>query len=197
MKTLIALLAALSLLGCPSLHGCPLRAHEASRRYRNTDAGLSFLVPKGWHAARGEPAYVFNYPPSEPAPQGLLPENGAAVTIVPFKSFLRAHPTAKLDDWIKWNTRIKQRDIQRKNYPCLGGDGGTPHICAEVRSVFQITPHDPQLVRINYYFKVNGDFYRSQLEYYKGDPNAESYLSALKHITESIEPIGKRDDARR
>lgn len=161
-------------------------SEPSQHKYINRDYGYVFAVPRGWKVEQDPVPYIFNYPRSQAGPQGLLPEGGAAVRIIPMELFSTRSFGKDLESWVGWNTRTHSRDVQRENLQCIAGGIAQAHICVKVRSVFQLAPEDPPTTQVSYYFVLNGRYFRAFLEFHDGDRSAEKYIQALKFICESI-----------
>lgn len=154
-------------------------------RYENKRYGYTFAVPNGWRVERGDTPYIFNYQGGDEGKPSEIPEHGAGVRLLPMEVFVRDGYGETLDEWIRWNTRIKQRDIVREDLQCDEARGRA-QICSKVRSISQITGQDPAFVYVSYYFLLDGNYFRAFLAYREGDVNGKSYESTLKAITLSV-----------
>lgn len=180
--------AATHLLLCLICLAVASLGQSADQQYANASYGYRLVVPAGWRidpGYRGEVPYIYNFPRYLAGPQGQLPDNGAAIQIIPFEMYVGTY-VKSFDEWIRWRSRIGQREIKRRDFSCQAPDKTDARVCAEVRSISQLTPEDPPLVDISLYFTLEGKYFCAFLEYNDGDRKADSYLSVLRSITDSV-----------
>lgn len=161
---------------------------STERTYVNAPYGYRFVVPAGWRVNpgyEGKVPYIYNFPRYLAGPQGQLPDDGAAIQIIPFAMYVGTY-VKSFDEWIRWRGRIGQREIKRQDLSCQSPDKERPRVCVEVRSVSQLTPEDPPLVDVSLYFILDGKYFCAFLEYGEGDHKADSYLSVLRSIVDSV-----------
>jgi hypothetical protein len=154
--------------------------------------GYELRLPKSWNisvADSGVPVF-FNYPRAEALPQGLIPDHGAEIYLIPFAA-LRGTTRAKdLKEWIQINTRREHSRIHVTQVPGALEEESAPHNVFRVTSDFERDPQDgiPQR-EIDYYFQLNGEGFRLRLVYWKGDPRSTYFESVQQAIFRSIRAV--------
>ncbi len=161
------------------------------KRFVSDQYGYSLRVPKRWHvsvSANGIPVF-FNYDPKILLPQGLFPEHGAHIFLIPFTGVRPMVRGKGMSEWIKFNNSIGCSNIVINRLLVPKPSEKKPSNVVEVHADFQRDPQDEVLERVvDYYFTLHGEDFRLMLEYWKGDAKSAHFESVLDEIFGSIEP---------
>lgn len=158
----------------------------AVKYYTNSRFHYSLAVPAGWNAEESSDIpYISNYPASEAEPQGQLPPGRAAILIIPLELFRKAGITT-IDQWIQSNMQVAEHRVATKRASNSTSDQGRASVQEIVRSVSQLTPQDPKIQELRYYFLLGGNVYQAFLKYRVGDHRAASYEDTFKKVVGSV-----------
>jgi hypothetical protein len=146
-------------------------------------------LPRSWNvsvAGSGVPVF-FNYTTAAVLPQGLIPDNGADIYLIPFAALRGITGATDTEEWIRLNRTRDHSNVTIRRLPSPGGTERVPRNVFEVKSDFERDPQDGKLQReVNYYFELHGDSFRLRLLYWKGDPRSSYFESVLDSIFRSI-----------
>ncbi len=161
----------------------------AQRNFTSDRFRYALTVPIGWNlleSPSGVPV-IFNYPRAKGLPQGLIPDGGADIYLVPESVVAPVTPAGGLDEWIRSNESTSHSDI-RVSRPVVRTKGtNAPQDLVKVEADYERSPDDGMLqTEVNYYFRLHGDGFRLRLLYWKGAPKASSFRAALVGILNSI-----------
>jgi len=166
----------------------PLSATE-QKTFTSAKYGYKVRLPKTWNvsvSAAGIPVF-FNYDPSEALPQGLIPEHGAEIYLIPFANVQPVTGTKNLTDWIQFNNARGRSNIVVKRLSTSRSER-EPHDAVEVDSDFERDPQDEVLQRVtDYYFTLRGEKFRLMLVHWKGDQQSAHFRLVLDSVFRSIE----------
>jgi hypothetical protein len=158
--------------------------------YLNTKFNYRLSLPPGWNTSvsGSEVLTIFDYKPEEALPQGLFPDGGSEIWVVPFAG-LEAFTKAKtLDEWIAFNAARNHSGVSTRDRADLSRGGNSPDGVVEVDADFERSPDDDALQHeVNYYFTLRGKMFRLMLIYWKDNPNAARLRSVCESVLESVQ----------
>ena len=148
-----------------------------------------FLVPPKWHIAvsgSGVPV-LFNYKESEGAGQGLFPEGGANISLIPFEVVGPVLGVKTMNDWIERNLATDHENVSLPRVIETDATKRSPQHVIEVEADFvRPVPDDELHHEVNYYFTLRGAMFRLMLVYWKDSPQAAEFRSVCQSILRSI-----------
>jgi hypothetical protein len=166
-----------------------LAASGAVKHFVNSQFGYELDVPTGWNLDQtpsGVPV-LFNYKRSMAGPQGLFPEEGAEIRVIPFKAVQIVTRAHIMDQWIKDNYGADYRNVSQKKLPDAGASPKVPRNITEVQADFERDSQDNELQRdLSYYFTLNGNAFRLRLLYWKKNPHREQIETVCRSVLGSI-----------
>jgi len=128
---------------------------------------------------------------AEGGPQGLFPDHGAEIYVVPFAAVRAVVSAGTMAEWISRNITPDHGAVSIKRLSQPRGDESAPGNIVEVEADFQRGSHsqeEPQH-ETSYYFTLRGAMFRLRLSYWKGDPRSAKHRSACLSILQSIRAI--------
>jgi hypothetical protein len=167
----------------------PLPAAE-QRTFTSSKYGYRLRLPKTWNvsvSANGIPIF-FNYDPKDALPQGLFPEHGVDIRLIPFAVVQPITKGDSLKEWIQFNSALGYSNMVIRQLPTPNRSERTPVDVVVVHADYQRDPQDEVWERAtDYYFTLHGERFRLMLEYWKGDPQSAYFESVVDSIFRSIE----------
>ncbi len=134
VRLILALFVALTALGAVK--------HFVSKQFK-----YELDVPAGWNIDQtpsGVPV-LFNYKSSMAGPQGLFPEDGAEIRLMPLQEVQVVTNARTMDEWINHNYGPAYRNVSKKRLPDFGANGREPREITEVQAEFERDPIDEEL----------------------------------------------------
>ena len=160
-----------------------------TRTYVSSQFKYKLTVPTHWNievSGSGVPV-IFNYALSEGGPQGLFPENGANIFLIPLEAVKVVTGASTMDEWIRRNLAADHKNVTIRHIPSPSGSDRAPQNVVEVQADFERNPQDDQLQReLDFYFTLRGSMFRLMLVYWKDSPHAAELRSACESILRSI-----------
>jgi hypothetical protein len=148
------------------------------------------LVPAGWNTSVSGSGVltIFDYKPEELLPQGLFPDEGSEIRVVPFAG-LEAFTKAKtLDEWVVFNLARNHTGVSSKRRADLSKGEDSPQGVVEVEADFERNVQDGGLQHeLNYYFTLRGKMFRLMLIYWRDNPQASTLRSTCAAVLASIQ----------
>jgi hypothetical protein len=167
-------------------------APAAARAYLNRQFGYRLTVPAGWNIAvppSGVPV-LFNYAQGSALPQGLIPDGGAEVYVIPYQAVELVTSARDLESWIAANSAMWHTNVRTSSAAPWAKDDGAPQEIVKVDADYERAPEDETLQsEVNYYFTLHHRGFRLRLLYEKGDPHGSSFNSALLAVLHSIKAL--------
>jgi hypothetical protein len=164
-------------------------AGDQAKSFVNSKFGYKMMVPAKWDmdlSGSGVPV-LFNYKRSEGGPQGLFPEHGAHLFIVPLTVVQPMANAKRIDEWIQFNLRTSHEDPLIRQVPDLDPGEGGPRNIVEVQADFIRDEQDGERQReFNYYFTLRNTAFRLMLLYWKSNPQGRSFQSTAEDVLRSI-----------
>jgi hypothetical protein len=165
-------------------------AAEEQKAFTSGEYGYRLRLPRSWNVSvsgNGIPT-IYNYDPKDALPQGLFPEHGADILLIPFAVVQPATKGHTLTEWIHSNTAHGYSNVVVKQVSSPNGSKHRPSDVVEVRADFRRAPDDEELQRtVCYYFTLHGMKFRLMLEYWKDDPRSAYFESVLDAVFRSLE----------
>lgn len=157
--------------------------------YDSSQFKYQFVVPPKWHlvvSGSGVPV-LFNYKESEGAGQGLFPEDGANISLIPFEVVSVVTSAKTMDDWIQHNLGTDHKNVSLPRAVEIYGTNRSPQNIIEVEADFVRDVQDDELQHeVNYYFTLRGARFRLMLLYWKDNAQAAKLRSICQSILRSI-----------
>ena len=164
-----------------------------AHNYVSSRFKYQFVVPAKWHLAvsgSGVPV-LFNYKESEGAGQGLFPEGGANIFLIPFEAVSAVTSAKTMDEWIKNNLAPDHTNVTLPRAIEIYGGKRSPQNITKVEADFvRPVPDDEMHHEVNYYFTLRGAMFRLMLVYWKDSPKAAEFRSICQSILRSIKSTG-------
>jgi hypothetical protein len=181
-------LAVAVLCGAVAVAGALALGAGAPRIYSNSRFHYRLEVPPNWNISVAESGVVtfFNYDERDSGPQGLFPEPGAEITVIPLDAVAAVVTANTVDEWIAANLTRGHALISRRSLPSGAAQDSARDI-VNVEASFERDPQDEQLQHeTNYYFTLHGAEFRLRLLYWKGDSSSANYRGACERILRGI-----------
>jgi hypothetical protein len=167
----------------------PQASLSQSRSYVSAKFNYRLLLPPGWNmsAAGSDVLMIFDYKQTEALPQGLFPDRGAEIWVIPFAGLEAITKAKTMDEWIAYNAGHNHSGVSTKHRPDLSKGGNSPNEVVEVDADFERDPQDEGLQHeVNYYFTLRGKMFRLMLIYWKGNPQASHLRSVCESLLGSV-----------
>lgn len=162
-----------------------LPAH-AQRIYKDSKYHYSLQVPAGWNLDVNDSVPIlFNFPPSQAGPQGLFPDHGSEIFLIPLAEVQAVVNAKTVDEWIHGNLTRDYSAISISQLPAEHGDKA-PQSITKVEADFQRGPDEELQREISYYFALRGHLFRLILRYWKDDSRAARHRAACLSVLGSI-----------
>jgi hypothetical protein len=172
-----------------------LPASGNDKEYTNSKFGYRLTLPPRWNIdipESGVPV-LFNYKRNQGGPQGLFPEGGANIYLIPLAAVEITTPAKTLDDWIKRNLERDHKNTLIKQLHEADNSERAPQNIIQVQSDFIRDSQDEEPQReVSYYFKLNGAAFRLMLLYWKQDPNGPRLQAICESVLRSIRTLKER-----
>jgi hypothetical protein len=166
-----------------------LTASAAVKHFVSSQFGYELDVPTGWNVDQtpsGVPV-LFNYESSMAGPQGLFPEKGAEVRVIPFETVQIVMHARTMDEWITHNYGAAYRNVSQRKLPDVGASLKEPQNITEVQADFERDSQDEELQHdLSYYFTLNGAAFRLRLLYWRDNPHRAELETVCKSVLRSI-----------
>jgi hypothetical protein len=166
-----------------------LPASATDREYTNSKFNYKLTVPARWNIDPPESGVpvLFNYKRSEGGPQGLFPNGGANIYLIPLTAVQPTTPAKTLDEWINQNIEHDHKNASVKKRHDVAGDEKGPQNVVEVQSDFVRDSQDQESQReVSYYFSLNGATFRLMLLYWKQNPHGARLQAICESVLRSI-----------
>jgi hypothetical protein len=172
----------------------PAAPRDASLRrrvYVNEEYRYRLSVPVGWHvsvAPGGEPVVIFNYNPKAALPQGLIPEHGAEIYVVPFAAVEPVTGPVAPDQWIDLVDKRDRTNITVKRIASLYNSPDSPQDIVGVQADFKRSRQDDGLQReLSYYFRLRDAGFHLIMYFSESDQAhapqwADAFLAVLRSM---------------
>lgn len=178
MASSITLLAAVALI---RLQG------SGRSSYSSAEFHYTLEVPSRWNIDINGPIPVlFNFKRSEGGPQGLFPDHGAEISLIPLAGVQVVVSAGTMDEWIGKNLGSDHSAVSIKRLPAGRTDESTPRDVVEVEADFQRAPEEDLQHETNYYFALRGALFRLRMLYWKDDSRAAGHRLACLSVLHSI-----------
>ncbi len=166
----------------------PQLTADTSRAFVNSKFHYALKVPGGWNAEGQDIPVLFNYRASEGGPQGLFPDHGAQITLIPLAAVQAVVDAGTMDEWIKRNLASNHTNVSIRHLPAPEDNRAlTPRDIVEVEADFERDPQDDMLQHeVDYYFYLRGAPFRLRLLYWKDDKQSSGHRAALQYVLRSI-----------
>jgi len=154
--------------------------------------GYRLSVPRGWHVAvsPSDIPVLFNYDQSKALPQGLIPEGGAEIYLIPYEAVEAVSPAGDLKEWIVANSALWHTNVRSRPVTSWTKDPSYPQQITRVDSDYERAPEDNELQsEVNYYFVLHGRGYRLRLLYAKGALRSSYFNSAGDSVLRSVRAL--------
>ena len=146
-------------------------------------------IPAKWNMdvpESGVPV-LFNYKRSEGGPQGLFPDHGANIFLIPLDAVKINTNATTLDEWIHRNLQHDHSSSSIKQLPDLDPNPRSPRNIVEVWADFVRDEQDEEKQsEVNYYFTLNGAEFRLMLLYWKDDHQGKYFQSTAESLLRSL-----------
>jgi hypothetical protein len=146
-------------------------------------------IPVKWHisVAKSGVAIAFNYDLSRALPQGLIPEGGVEVYVVPLAAVEPVTEAKTLETWAEGNLSVGHTNVSTAHLPNFSNTDNTPHNILEVEADFRRYEQDEDVQReISFYFTLKGKPFRLMTLFGKDDPKAAYFRATSESIFRSI-----------
>ena len=157
--------------------------------YASSRFKYQFVVPPKWHIAvsgSGVPV-LFNYKESEGAGQGLFPDGGANISLIPFEVVGPILGVKTMNDWIERNLGTDHKNVSLPRAIEIDGTKRSPQHIIELEADFIRSAQDDELQHeVDYYFTLRGEMFWLTLVYWKDSPQAAEFRSVCQSILRSI-----------
>ncbi len=154
--------------------------------------GYRLEVPGGWHVAvppSGVPVF-FNYDESKALPQGLIPDRGANIYLIPYEAVSRVTQARDLQDWIQTNSEQWHTNVRTSRVAAWSSSETAPQEIVKVEADYERAPEDEERqAEINYYFVLHGSGFRLRMLYGKGDPRSSYFKTVADSLLRSIKTL--------
>jgi len=164
---------------------------EAARTYSNSERGYRLTYPASWHISvvpgKGGPT-LSNYDLAKAPGHGVLPPDAAEIFLLPHSDLANIDHSTNPREWAS-------EDARRFAFGATTmepiANSGNPDISDVLRVAFdyQETGYNVQQKYLTFYFRLNADLFKIELNYWRGDPKAGSYEQALISILRSIRRV--------
>jgi len=135
---------------------------------------------------------LFNYQRGREGPQGLFPDDGAQIYLIPFEVVSVVTNAKTFDEWIHQNlwpdhTNVSLRHIPDTTTRSRETSVRSPRNIVGVQADYERDPHDGLLQHeIDYYFTLGESMFRLRLLYWKGNPREAALRSIFDAVFRSI-----------
>jgi hypothetical protein len=160
------------------------------RSYLSPKFNYRLLLPPGWNtpASVSDVLMIFDYKPTEALPQGLFPDGGAEIWVIPFEEVGAITKAKTMEEWIAYNAAHGHTGVSSRRRADLSKGGNSPDGVLEVDADFERSPQDDGLQHeVNYYFTLRGGMFRLMLIYWKDNPQAAHLRSVCESMLGSIQ----------
>lgn len=168
-------------------------AHAAgARTFTSQRFGYQLSVPRDWNIAvpPSDVPVLFNYDESKALPQGLIPEGGANIYVIPYEAVGLVTSARDLQDWIQINSRMWHTNVRTSRVASWSRDERLPQRITKVDADYERAPEDEALQsEINYYFVLRGAGFRLRMLYGKGDPRSSYFNSVIGVVLRSVRAL--------
>lgn len=171
---------------------------EATKRFISTDFAYELAYPSDWNldvSPLGIPIF-YSFRPEQGGPQGLFPEDGAIIEIIPSDVVLPITNATTLENWIRSTyDHDVYTNVKTRRLPKTRPVDGVPHDIIRVSADFERDSDDGRLQRdISYYYRLDDKVFRLTLLYWKGNPKAKApqYESLAESVLRSIRVEGHK-----
>ena len=182
-RVYLLLLTVFGIAGLSPLHAAGPRVIE------NRKFGYRLSVPEEWNVVvppSGVPV-LFNYDKKKALPQGLIPEGGAEVYLIPYEAVRLVAGANRLEDWIQANGRESHTNVRTERVASWTKDESSPQGITRIVADYQRAPEDEELQsEVDYYFTLRGAAFRLRMLFWKGDPRSSDYNSVMVAVLRSI-----------
>jgi hypothetical protein len=180
--------ALLWVMGFASLTASAI-ADAQPRTYTSARYNYRITVPEGWHISvpKSGVATFFNYELKEAGPQGLFPEDGAEIYLIPYGAVETVASSKTLRDWIQHNLTADHANVEIREIPASNRGSSGPQNVIEVTADFQRDSQDYEPQReVDYYFTLDKQMFRIMLLYWNDNPQGPFLQSICDSMLRSI-----------
>jgi len=133
---------------------------------------------------------ISNYPASGALPQGLIPDAGADIFLIPYEAVEAVARAGDLENWIESNDAMWHNKARTRRLPSWTNDESYPQQIFRVDADYERAPEDGTLQsEVNFYFLLHRAGFRLRMLYWKGDSHRSSFNSALQEVLHSIRAL--------
>ncbi len=159
--------------------------------YSNSEHGYRLTYPASWHISvapgKGGPT-LSNYDLARAPGHGVLPPDAAEIFLLPHSDLGNIDHSSNPREWASADARrFAFGATTMEPIPNLGN----PDISDVLRVAFEYKQngYDVQQKYVTFYFRLNADLLKIELNYWEGDPKAGSYERTLISILKSIRRV--------
>jgi hypothetical protein len=164
------------------------------REFTSPKFGFRMTLPPKWNIVVSESGVpnVFNYDPNDALPQGLVPQGGANIYLIPFGAVEAMNNAKLLDEWIESNLVRGHKDVLRKVIPSVGKADNSARGIVEIDADVFFDPDDPNEAlqrEVSFYFLLKGGMFHLMMVYNKDDPQGTRFHSVCEWILRSVRAL--------
>lgn len=162
---------------------------DEQHRFVSSAFKYQLLVPQQWNlsVAKSGVPMIFNYNRRQAGSQGLFPDSGAEIYIVPLALVKAVVKGNSLDDWIRNDLSLEHTNALISHLPDAVDDHRLPRNVVMVESDFERDPQDKGLQhQIDYYYVLSGGMYHLMCVYWKDNLRAAQVRAACESVFRSI-----------
>jgi hypothetical protein len=169
----------------------PPAAHaaETGTHFANSKFHYEFTIPPKWNIDTPESGVpvLFNYKRSEGGPQGLFPDHGANIFLIPLAAVQVSTRADTISEWIQSNLQRDHQNASTRKKPELSSKSADgPQDVVEVQSDFTRAPGEDPQREVDYYFSLRSSAFRLLLLYWKDDTQGQHFQSIAETLLRTI-----------